>query len=90
MASHRESSTGQFSTKWKMSYNSEPQLLHEEVLAQPNLWVHAPRRVLCPLQRKRESTASGTREGKLLKRYWRDLMLEETRLDTVSPTDVEG
>ena len=29
-------------------------------------------------------------EGELLGRYWRDLMLKETRLDTASPTGVEG
>ena len=46
--------------------------------------------MLCSLQRKRESTASGARESKLLGRYCRDLVLEETRLDTASPTGVEG
>ena len=36
-----------------------------------------------------ESTASGARESKLFGRYWRDV-LKETRLDTASPTGVEG
>ena len=39
---------------------------------------------------ERESTASGARENKLLGRHWRDLMLEETRLDTTSPSGVKG
>ena len=42
------------------------------------------------IAKTRESTASGANEGELLRRYWKDLMLEETRLDTMSPTGVEG
>ena len=44
---------GQSITKWKMTSDMEPQLLHEDVLALPILWRYAARRVLCPLQRKR-------------------------------------
>ena len=36
-----------------------------------------------------ESTASETRESKLLGRCWRDLVLKETRLDTASSTGAE-
>ena len=39
---------------------------------------------------ERESTASGARESKLLRKHWMDLMLKETRLDAASPTGVKG
>ena len=39
---------------------------------------------------ERESTASGTRESKLLRRHWMDLMLKVIRLNTASQTGVKG
>ena len=37
---------------------------------------------------ERESTASGARKSKLIRRHCRNLMLKETKLDTASPTGV--
>ena len=89
VARRRASRAGKSSTRWKMSYDSEPQLLHEEVSAQPSLWRYVAR-VQCSLQRQREATACEARESQLLRRYGWYLMLEETRLDTASPTGVKG
>ena len=72
MARRKESRTGQLSTRGKISCDSEPQLLHEEVSASKILWKYVSRRIL-----KKESTTSGARESKLLRGCGRDLILEK-------------
>ena len=75
MAKIKKSRSGYPSTIWKMSCYSEPQLLHKDLFCNEEA-----KRVLRPLQNKREDTSSGVRTSKLLRRYNRDLMMEKTRL----------
>ena len=87
MARRRESRARQFNTRWKMPETT--------VAAQRNyestnpVEVCSEKSAVSVTAYTVESTAWGAKKNKLLRGCDRHLMLEKTRLDIASPTDVE-
>ena len=52
--------------------------------------VYSKKSVVPVATKTKESTASRKKEGKLLRRYCKDMVLKETTLDIASPTGVKG